>query len=118
MRTRLLFVFQTLVLFIAVSGLASAQSGSLHFHVPFAFAVGDQKMPAGDYVIEQEGQMALLLIHGNGHSTVAITIPEGSYSSQSEDAAVTFDRRGAEVYLARVRMPGQPTRLIAAPAAH
>src|SRR5579859_4605786 len=112
MRTSLLFVCKTFVFAVVLAAFASAQSNALHVHVPFAFMVADQTMPAGDYVIEQEGHLGLLIIHGQGHSMAVITTPEGDYS-QIDEAGVSFERRGTDSHLARVRVPGQPARLIA-----
>jgi hypothetical protein len=61
---------------LAVAGVlafsAAAQAETIEVKVPFAFLVGEQKLPAGDYRIERDASMpsSVVLIRGE-HGTAA-----------------------------------------------
>jgi hypothetical protein len=80
-------------------------------HLPFAFQVGDQLMPAGNYVISSLGITEPSLIEVRrtgavGPVAVFLTVPEGS--GAVTHARMVFDTIGTRKFLRAVLVPGQP----------
>ena len=61
---------------------AAAHAETIEVRVPFAFLVGDQKLPAGDYRIEREGSMpsSVVLIRGEQGNTAQVLVQTVSLS--------------------------------------
>jgi hypothetical protein len=80
-------------------------------HLPFAFQVGEQQMPAGNYVISSLGITEPSLIEvrrtgAAGPAAIFLTVPEGSGTVRH--ARMVFDTVGKRKYLRAILIPGQP----------
>jgi hypothetical protein len=80
-------------------------------HLPFAFQVGEQRMPAGNYVIGSLGITEPSLIEvrrtgAAGPAAIFLTVPEGSGTVRH--ARMVFDTVGKRKYLRAILIPGQP----------
>jgi hypothetical protein len=93
----------------------SAQSAEfVRVHVPFSFVAGGTTLPAGDYVIQESGSGAgLLLVQGRSAKGAAALMTTASYSGNVQrEPGLTFVRSGGKAVLTRVQMAGEPSRLV------
>ena len=96
---------------LAFTLAGNAESLLANVHVPFAFFAGGKLLPAGDYTIQDTEMSGVLLIRGAaGTSVVVMSIP-GAQGRDAATATVTFERHGAQLYLAGVEAPVESVRL-------
>ena len=98
---------------LTVAGLSSANaqsqsSSQLKVNIPFAFNVGDQSLPAGEYTIRctnpSSDMKVLELRSSNGRETVLIRT--SSVSSKLQNGAkLVFNRYGAEYFFGQAWLP-------------
>jgi len=77
-------------------------------HVPFAFRVSGERMPAGDYEIRSLDTLhGVIEIRraGGGPAAVSLTTPKGLRSIKK--ARLVFDRVGNQRFLRAVLLPGE-----------
>jgi hypothetical protein len=113
-------LFKTTLLFGGLLALAtslSAESALMNVTVPFTFIAGGTVMPAGNYTIEQPAIHGVLLLRGSQPNSTALVIAVDGGPSNATHAGVTFSRRGAEIVLSTVSVPGGPSFSLA-PAEH
>jgi hypothetical protein len=92
-------------------GLASAQSTEpLNFITPFAFTVGDQVVPAGQYTVRVASVTGVLSFRSaDGNVGVFIqSLPLEKLESESSYKMV-FHRYGDRYYVSEIWMPGYRT---------
>ena len=102
-------LFKTTLLFGGLLALAtslSAESALLEVNVPFAFMAGSTPMPAGTYTIEEPTIHGVLLLRGTQPNSTALVLAVNGGPSNTTHAGVTFNRRGADVVLSTVSVPG------------
>ena len=104
-----------LALVLGVGGSALKAAGdTLVVRVPFAFVVGTQTLPAGEYRVQPYSETGLLMIQGfGGHSSAMVFSTPSGYGSSSSDAALLFSSRGGQHVLSGVQFLGQPARVVA-----
>lgn len=102
------------VLAVASVAPVSAQTGDLQINVPFAFVAGGQKLPSGTYSVQIVNEAGLVMIHSrSGQSAAVMTMSSGNYSSQDDQASLSFERNAqGEPVLTKVQFIGQPARLV------
>jgi len=86
----------------------------LKVDVPFAFHVGAQSLPAGEYTMKANLGSELLLISNTSSTASAFVLASqngGTFSGPGE-AQLTFRVYGTTRYLDGVRVPGMNTRNI------
>lgn len=106
-------VFSTIAFCIATVAFAQVGS-SLRVTVPFDFIVSGQKMPAGDYLVEDSGQSGALILHAITSKQSAIVIGEPSSLRASDHApSLKFERHNGEVHLVRVNDANGPSHIVA-----
>ena len=85
-------------------------------HIDFAFTVGAQQMPAGDYVFEplhMDNPSQLLLVRNTATGAQAIVATFRARSeSKSQDAPLNFNKYGDQHYLAQVTLGGNAYQLV------
>jgi hypothetical protein len=92
--------------------VASAQSTQpMNFRTPFAFAVGDQLLPAGAYTVHVVSVTGTLLVSradGTGGSNFVSSIPlqKRDYENRYR---LLFHRYGIQYYLSEIWAPGYRT---------
>ncbi len=77
-------------------------------HVPFAFQVSGERMPAGDYEIRSLDTLPGVIEvqrMGGGSAAVSLTTPEGLRSIRK--AQLVFDRVGNQRFLRAIHLPGE-----------
>jgi len=96
---------------LIASAVLFAQSGAIRVTVPFEFVAGEQKMPAGEYNIEETGPSGTLILHAlAGKQTTIVTSGPGFVKDGAP--GLTFERHGDTVYLSRVHIGGASARLL------
>ena len=73
-------------------------------NVPFAFMVGDVRLPAGDYVVKDlsDGSGVLAIASADGREfTYTLTIPS-TVTDREEQPELIFEKLGERYFLARV----------------
>jgi hypothetical protein len=102
-------LFKTTLLFGGLLALAtslSAESALINVNVPFAFVAGSTVMPAGTYTIEEPTIHGVLMLRGTQPNSTAMVLAVNGGPSNSAHAGVTFSRRGSEIVLSTVTVPG------------
>lgn len=108
-RARLSIISGLSFLFVLTAATAQAQgtAQSTKVSVPFSFAVGSERLPAGDYVIS-ENRNTLVIRSTNGDASVAV-LPARTVGSGREavSSRLIFSRYGSDYYLSQIWLPGQ-----------
>ena len=103
---------------LSVVGLthqARAESDEIQVKIPFAFEVGQQTLPAGDYKLTLDWSSNAVTIDGGNHEhafTVIETRLAPHQHSDENDARVVFDRVGTTYILSEVWEPGVDGALV------
>ena len=101
---------------LAGSRTAAALSESeIKVHVPFAFEVGSQVLPAGDYLVEQPSLLdpEQLVIRGADGSSTSFYLKSVTLLEGFGQAKLVFDRYGRQAFLHAIQVPGQKEALVA-----
>jgi hypothetical protein len=96
MRSFLAAVFLSVV----CAGL-HAQTMKLHAAIPFAFRVGENILPAGEYNISHSNNIFIIREASGGHSAIVMTTG-ALLSNESPDSRLSFHRYGENYFLANV----------------
>lgn len=94
---------------LAVARSSSAQDSVLA-HVPFPFVVGGKVMPAGDYRVARDSNIAehvLEIVSRDGRAEAFTGYDETGISGNSAAPNFEFKKAGSEYVLWRVSMPGE-----------
>jgi hypothetical protein len=104
-------VFATAVLASALSGFASA--ASLHVHIPFGFVVGNSKLPAGDYVIQEDNGTGIVFLQNQAAKSAAAVLSfTGRSSFQDQAPRLVFERRNGQTVLTQIQTSSTPSRML------
>jgi hypothetical protein len=90
------------------SGTASAGTNVLEVKIPFAFVVGDQTLPAGQYMIQRDDYAPGALMLRNEHgaaSAILNTRPATLAPPKDEQPALEFKHVENKYLLSNVWMP-------------
>ena len=106
-----LYMVVTIIALITVAGLSSVKaqtSLSLKANIPFAFSVGNQTMPAGEYTVRctnpSSDMKVLQLRSSDGHETALVRTSSVSGKIQ-DDAKLVFNRYGDQYFFAQAWLP-------------
>ena len=98
------------LVFIAATLLAQTTVSQrlMTVNVPFAFAVEDHSLPAGEYlVLTVTPERSIRIVSADGkHTAIVNTLPNYA-KSPSESSRLVFHRYGNEYFLAQVWTGGQ-----------
>ena len=102
----------TFILF-AIPALAQMENG-VRFDAPFAFYVGDAKMPAGSYTVTQpDGNLAVLLVQdADGSHSAFIAFRPVNQDSAPSETMVGFKRYGDFDFLSHIMVRGENSHII------
>jgi hypothetical protein len=94
-------------LFFAISGV-QAQENGIKANVPFDFVVGNQVLPAGEYLVTAQGSgNQAILIRSTDRKSTAMTITFSCTSaSPSKDTKLVFHTLGGRYFLSQVWAQG------------
>jgi hypothetical protein len=84
----------------ACAGL-HAQNVDMRATIPFDFHAGDRLMPAGEYVIQEQGPW-VIFNRADGKASGALLTFGASGRGQAQDARLEFKRYGDEYFLSTV----------------
>ena len=102
-----------IVALLSVAPIFAQTTANIRVDVPFAFQVGDQKLPAGEYTMKAAGGSQVMLIQNTDGKSVAMTITWPNPSITGPDTAqVRFRVYGEAHYLAGVWIPGSEGRFL------
>lgn len=80
-----------------------ARAGEVEVKVPFPFVVHDRTLPAGEYVLENEGDVIVIRgEHGRKVEMVVMGMPAGGHDPAGEKPALTFKHDEKEYRLTGV----------------
>jgi hypothetical protein len=95
----------TLLALLTLSAAAQrVQHPGTWFKVPFSFTVGEQTLPAGDYLVEGLAWNAVAFHPADGKSGL-IVLAQSAPRTQEITAKLVFHRYGDHYYLASAELP-------------
>jgi hypothetical protein len=98
---------------------AQAQSSSAQkviATIPFAFNVGETRLPAGKYtftVTNPSSDRKILQIRTANGRAIAMILTAGVFGHAADDAKLVFHRYGDRYFFAQAKMAGEATSLAA-----
>ena len=100
--------------FLVFNG-AAARAATVEVKVAFPFVVNGQTLPAGQYLVEDEGSTAVLIKGENGNHAEAfvLTRPAAGHDPAGEKPALTFTRHEAQYRLSGIWESDSDGRAIA-----
>lgn len=107
-------VFAVAGLLLASVFAAFAESDYvLRVHVPFQFMVGQTSMPAGDYMIQQDGLSGVVTLANRvAKSSVAVISVNGDVSLHGKEPHLLFRRVNGRAVLTQIQLTGEPARMM------
>jgi len=97
----------TSMLMVGGASVARADDEKIVARVPFAFVVGDSRMPAGDYVVKEvsDDPSVVSIASADGRQfAYTLTIPSSAHETPAQPELV-FEKLDNKYFLARV-VPG------------
>lgn len=92
---------------MTVAGVASGYAqDKVQAHIPFAFAVSNSVLPAGDYTLGQLRQSEWVIRNDSG-SPAIMTLARPDGTNNETDAKLVFERCGDRYFLSEVRAAGE-----------
>jgi hypothetical protein len=83
-----------------------AQTTDLHANIPFEFRIGETRMPAAEYLIQQAPGI-LIVKEQDGRHTAAVVFTAAEFRLDSlRTGVVEFNRYGDTYFLAKIWLPG------------
>lgn len=115
---KILGVFFAMVLASVCSTSAARADDLVTAHVPFAFIVGDSRLPAGDYVVKQlDDDPAVIQISSpGGHQATFMMTQESSTIELPAHPQLVFEKFENQYFLSRVvRGDGNDREIVLTP---
>jgi len=103
-RARVLWVSFAIVLVVVSTASVARAEELVVAHVPFAFIVGESRLPAGDYIVKEvdSDPSVISITSADGHqSTFMLTMASSSGELQAQPQLV-FEKFDDQYFLARV----------------
>ena len=119
MKRQLTLTIAIMMLLAVAAITAAAQafgSKQMRVRIPFAFNVGNNTLPAGDYtvtVINPSSDRRVLRLRRKDGRASAVIQTTGTESNEPADAKLVFNRYGDTYFFAQAQMAGDTTRLAA-----
>ena len=113
MRKQVLRIVVTLGLFGLLCAGAQAQTSAnrMRVHVPFDFIIGQQTLPAGDYLISfvtrETNSTALLIKRSDGSASRIVQMTPVEARKARESATLVFNRYGSRHFLSQFWTPAE-----------
>jgi len=105
------FAFSVFVL-VTSPALFAQNTVFLHVKVPFDFVLSGQKMPAGDYSIEETTNSGALTFKCLDTQKAAIVLGEPEAITPEAAPGLKFEKRNGEEHLVRVITGNGPARVL------
>src|SRR5215467_13430936 len=99
--------FSLLLVMTAATALAQNAAQATKIEIPFAFFVGNNQLPAGQYVITRNGN-TMLIANTSGKGSVA-TLPTRTIrdNQRLSIGRLVFNRYYNQYFLSEIWMPGE-----------
>jgi hypothetical protein len=101
MTIRKQFIAVTIFAALACTGLP-AQSADLRATIPFNFHAGERLMPAGEYLIHEQGPVVIVRPEGAGPASALLTFGIGQAINAPRSARLDFNCYRGEYFLAAI----------------
>ena len=104
------------ILVVGASRARAEETVATNLKVPFAFMVGDVRLPAGDYTVQKAsmGEDVLEIVSADGqHAALASTIP--ATSDRGDNTQLVFRKFGNDYFLSRIAHEGEEREIILTP---
>jgi hypothetical protein len=109
MKTKMIVLLMMLV-GLAVGAASTQSTEPVHFRAPFAFVVGDNALPAGDYTVRFVSSPGLLLFYSADGAFNAFANSVSLQKNDTEDRfRLVFHRYGSHYYVSEIWTPGYRT---------
>jgi hypothetical protein len=89
---------------LACTGL-HAQTVDMKVTIPFAFQAGNTLMPAGDYLIHEQGPVVVVRARDGAGRVTSLMTNSTFDPGQPGNGQLRFDRYGSEYFLTEIRNP-------------
>jgi len=98
--------------FLVTAGSALAQGHAVKATVPFDFAVGDSRLPAGTYTISSAdaGTSTALVIRSDAGNTTILAVASAN-GKQSKTGKLVFDKYGDQYFMREILSPNAEMNL-------
>jgi hypothetical protein len=104
------------ILVVGASRARADETVATDLKVPFAFMVGDVRLPAGDYTVREAsmGEDVLDIVSADGqHAALASTIP--ATPDRTGKTQLVFRKFGHDYFLSRIAHEGDEREIILTP---
>ncbi len=116
------FVIVSSLLLVLAAGVSANTAARLRVNVPFAFHIGSETLPAGEYIFEMRAIAAfapsnsLVVVWDNKGLVVGVTPSTPGMDRDLESARIHFNRYNTDYFLSSVTGAGfqadiRPTKL-------
>ena len=114
-------MFFAVVLMVGAHAAVARADEPVVAHVPFAFIVGESRLPAGDYIVKElDGDPGVISIASTARHQSRFTLTLGSTSSSGDKPGqprLVFEKFEDQYFLARVvRDDGDQQEIVLTPA--
>ena len=93
----------TILIILPLTATGWAQSSHISAKIPFDFRVGEQIMPAGEYVLQTVGsRVHQIRSRDDGHSVVLFSALPMYIPGGSKKAQLVFNRYGNDYFLSKI----------------
>ena len=91
---------------VLTSTTIQAQTTDLHANIPFEFRIGETRLPAGEYLIQQAPGVLLVKEQGGQHKAAMLFTAAEFRLDPPKTGEVEFNRYGDTYFLAKIWLPG------------
>ena len=91
---------------VLTSTTIQAQTTDLHANIPFEFRIGETRLPAGEYVIQQAPGVLIVKEQGASHKAAMLFTTGAFRLDPLRTGEVEFNRYGDTYFLAKIWLPG------------
>jgi hypothetical protein len=94
------------LLTVLTSTTVQAQATDLRANIPFEFRIGETRLPAGEYLIQQAPGVLIVKEQGANHKAAMLFTTGAFRLDPLRTGEVEFNRYGDTYFLAKIWLPG------------
>ena len=98
--------FSVGLLTVLTSTTIQAQSMDVRANIPFEFRIGETRLPAGEYLIQQAPSVLIVKEQGGQHKAAMLFTAAEFRLDPLKTGEVEFNRYGDTYFLAKIWLPG------------
>jgi hypothetical protein len=99
--------FSVGLLTVLTSITIQAQSMHVRANIPFEFRIGETRLPAGEYLIQQAPSLLIVKEQGANHKAAMLFTTGAFRLDPLKTGELEFNRYGDTYFLAKVWLPGE-----------